>query len=80
MNRNPATNLDDFPLEMSVKDYARARNKSVSWVYRKLEAGVHLPGLMPRDGKEWMFSKTALRDFLAGGYARFSRRSMPKAS
>jgi hypothetical protein len=74
MNRNPATNWDEFPLVMGVNDYARARNKSVSWVYRKLEAGVHLPGLMPRDGnEEWAFSKKKLRDYLEGGYANFSR-------
>lgn len=82
MNRAPFTDWDAVPLVMNVKDAARCLNKSPSWLYRKLESGAHVPGLMPRDNhEEWQFSKKKLRDYVEGGYANFSRRhGMSKAS
>lgn len=82
MNRNPVTNWDELPLVLGVKDAARCLNKSSHWLYRKLESGAHVPGLMPRDGnEEWQFSKKKLREYVEGGYAvNFRRHSMPKAS
>jgi hypothetical protein len=74
MNRNPATNWDEFPLVMGVKDAARVLNRSTSWLYRKLERGEHVPGLMPREGgEEYTFSKKALRDWTEGGYRNADR-------
>jgi hypothetical protein len=74
MNSHPATNWDELPVVMGVKDAARVFNKSTSWLYRKLESGQHMPGLMPRDGsEEYTFSKKRLRDFVEGGYQNFSR-------
>jgi hypothetical protein len=79
MNRNPATDWDSKPLVMGVRDAAECLNKSTSWLYRKLEAGKHVPGLMPRDGtEEWQFSKKKLRDYVEGGYA--TQRRWPRAS
>lgn len=82
MNRAPFTDWDSAPLVMGVADAARCLNKSASWLYRKLESGAHVPGLMPRDGhEEWQFSKKKLREYVEGGYVHFrSRPSMPKAS
>jgi hypothetical protein len=75
MNRNPATDWDAKPLVMGVKDAAECLNRSASWLYRKLESGAHVPGLMPRDGseREWQFSKKRLKDWVEGGYQNVSR-------
>jgi hypothetical protein len=75
MNRDPFVDWDSVPIVMGVKDAARVLNRSTSWLYRKLESGAHVPGLMPREGSdcEYQFSKKKLRDYLEGGYANFSR-------
>lgn len=73
----PFTDFADVPVVCTVQDAARVLNRSTSWLYRKLEAGDYVPGVMPRDDhEEWRFSKKALQNYIEGGYlnARRSRR------
>lgn len=73
MNREPFTDWASVPLVCGVDDAARVLNKGLSTLYRKLEAGKHVPGLMPRDGQEpYQFSKKKLQDYVEGGYVNFS--------
>lgn len=70
MNRAPFTAWADVPLVCGVDDAARVLNKGVSTLYRQLEAGRFVPGVMPRNGQEpWQFSKKKLQDYVEGGYA-----------
>jgi hypothetical protein len=80
MNSSPFTDWDSVPIVCGVKDAARVLNRSTSWLYRKLESGAHVPGLMPREGSdcEYQFSKKRLKDFVEGGYV--NARRYPRAS
>lgn len=70
MNREPFTEWSTVPLVCGVEDAARVLNRGVSTLYRQLEAGKFVPGLMPRDGQEpYQFSKKKLQDYVEGGYA-----------
>lgn len=70
MNRNPVTDWSQLPLVCGVHDAARALNRSASKLYRQLEAGEFVPGVMPRKGQEpYQFSKKKLQDYVDGGYA-----------
>jgi hypothetical protein len=75
MNRDPFHDWDSVPIVCGVKDAARVLNRSTSWLYRKLERGEHVPGLMPRDGSdcEYQFSKSALKTWVEGGYRNADR-------
>lgn len=74
MNREPFTDWAAVPLVCGVEDAARVLNKGLSTLYRKLEAGEFVPGVMPRNGQEpWRFSKKKLQDYVEGGYANFAR-------
>jgi hypothetical protein len=74
MNSSPFTDWDSVPIVCGVKDAARVLNRSTSWLYRKLESGAHVPGLMPREnGEEYTFSKSALKTWVEGGYRNADR-------
>lgn len=73
MNREAFTDWASVPLVCGVKDAARVLNRGVSTLYRQLEAGEFVPGVMPRHGQEpWEFSKKKLQEYVEGGYAKFS--------
>lgn len=69
---SPFTSFDQVPIVCGIADAARVLNTSTRSLYRKLEAGKFVPGVMPRDGKTspWQFSKKKLQDYVEGGYAQ----------
>ncbi len=77
MSAAPFTDFASVPLVCSVQDAARVLNIGASTLYRRLEAGKFVPGLMPRNRQEpWQFSKKKLQDYVEGGYAmQLVRRS-----
>lgn len=68
---SPFTDFSQVPLVCGIEDAARVLNTSPRSLYRKLEAGKFVPGVMPREGKTspWQFSKKKLQDYVEGGYA-----------
>lgn len=75
VDNQPFKNWDDVPLVATVQDAARTLNTSPTTLYRKLEAGEFVPGVLPRKGKErYRFSKKKLREFVEGGYAQMRVR------
>lgn len=75
---SPFSDWHDVPLVCSVKDAARVLNRSTKYLYRRLESGAHMPGLMPREGQQtYRFSRKKLQEYVEGGYATMIRRKRP---
>ncbi len=58
------------PGVVDLKTAAAYLGQSTRTLHRRLARGEHIPGLMPRKGREaWQFSMPMLRKFVEGGYA-----------